>query len=50
MNGFVHNAALHVVDPSGQLIAILPIDAGEEAIALAAQHARPGGKTVATRP
>lgn len=50
MNGFVHNAALHIVDPSGQLIAILPIDAGEEAIALAAQHARPGGTTVATRP
>lgn len=30
--GFVHNAALHVVNPAGQLVAILPIDARDDAI------------------
>ncbi len=33
--GFVHNAALHVVDPAGQLVAILPTDARDEAIEVA---------------
>lgn len=40
-NGFVHNAALHVVDPGGRLVAILPIDAIDEALAVAASHATP---------
>lgn len=42
--GFVHNAALHVVNPAGQLVAILPIDARDDAIdaALAAVSATPG--------
>ncbi|WP_206044441.1 SCO family protein [Gemmatimonas groenlandica] len=42
--GFVHNAALHVVNPAGQLVAILPIDARDDAIdaALAAVSAAPG--------
>lgn len=35
VGGFVHNAALHVVDPAGQLVAILPIDARDEAIDVA---------------
>ena len=30
--GFVHNAALHVVNPAGQLVAIVPIDARDDAI------------------
>jgi protein SCO1/2 len=38
-NGFVHNAALHVVDPEGRLVAILPIDAIDEALSVAAAHA-----------
>ncbi len=40
-NGFVHNAALHVVDPNGRLVAILPIDAIDEALAVASSHAAP---------
>jgi len=39
-NGFVHNAALHVVSPDGRLVGILPIDAVGEALTLAAGHAR----------
>lgn len=40
-DGFVHNAALHVVDPEGRLVAIVPIDAIEEALAIAASYAAP---------
>jgi protein SCO1 len=40
-NGFAHNAALHVVDPEGRLVAILPIDAIDEALAVAVAHATP---------
>ena len=41
--GFVHNAALHVVNPAGQLVAIMSIDARDDAIdaALAAVSAAP---------
>lgn len=41
VGGFVHNAALHVVDPAGQLVAIVPIEARDDAIdaALAALSA-----------
>ena len=40
VNGFVHNAALHVVDPRGRLVAILPIDAIGEALDVAEMHSR----------
>jgi protein SCO1 len=37
-NGYVHNAALHVIDATGRLVAILPIDAVNEAIDVALRH------------
>ncbi len=37
-NGYVHNAALHVVDATGRLAAILPVDATDEAIDVALRH------------
>ncbi|WP_411282116.1 SCO family protein [Gemmatimonas sp.] len=40
VNGYVHNAALHVVDPDGRLVAILPFDAIDEALDVAASHSR----------
>jgi len=40
VNGFVHNAALHVVDPDGRLVAILSADAIGEALAVAEMHSR----------
>ena len=40
VNGYVHNAALHVVDPDGRLVAILPIDAVGEALDVSEQHSR----------
>ncbi len=40
VNGFVHNVALHVVDPDGQLVAILPFDAVGEALDVAELHSR----------
>jgi len=40
VNGFVHNAALHVVDPKGRLVAILPFDAIGAALEVAESHAR----------
>jgi len=40
VNGFVHNAALHVVDPDGRLVAILPFDAIGEALEVAEMHSR----------
>jgi len=38
-NGYIHNAALHVIDAAGRLVAILPADAGDEAIDVALRHA-----------
>ncbi len=38
-NGFVHNAALHVIDPKGRLVAIVPVGASDAAIAAALRHA-----------
>ena len=40
VNGYVHNAALHVVDPDGRLVAILPFDAIGEALDVAERHSR----------
>ena len=40
LNGSVHNAALHVVDPDGRLVAILPPDAIGEALDVAEQYSR----------
>ena len=37
----VHNAALHIVTADGLLVGIVPVDAPEEAIALAQRYARP---------
>ncbi len=39
--GFTHNAALHVVDPQGRLVGILPVDATADAIDLALARANP---------
>ena len=40
VNGYVHNAALHVVDPNGRLVAILPFDAVGEALDIAEMYSR----------
>ena len=40
LNGSVHNAALHVVDPDGRLVVILPPDAIDEALDVAEQYSR----------
>jgi protein SCO1 len=38
VGGFAHNAALHVVDPQGRLVGIVPVTATADAIDLALQH------------
>lgn len=37
----VHNAALHIVSPDGRLVAIVPVDAPDEAMAVAEALRRP---------
>jgi protein SCO1/2 len=48
VGGFVHNAALHVVDPAGQLVAIVPIEARDDAIDAALAALSATGRPVAS--
>jgi len=40
LNGFTHNAALHIVTPDGLLVRILPVENTDEALDLALQYAQ----------